>query len=182
MDHGNRRRHCPLCPYRSVLLSVLLRLLAREEMLTASLAGIPNAGLSAVIIHAVGDLIASPRQVYGTSRAGVTRLLADLSHPRRFLEGVADRGCNLHGCSDHHCVHFDRDWHLFQVRIYFMRAFEASWLEGPRRPKADPCLIIHSVGASAALLLYRIARPRGQFLGRVRIHEIGRASCRERVS
>lgn len=27
--------------------------------------GIPNAGLSAVIIHAVGDLIASPRQVYG---------------------------------------------------------------------------------------------------------------------
>lgn len=51
-----------------------------------------------------------------------------------------------------------------------MRAFEASWLEGPRRPKADPCLIIHSVGASAALLLYRIARPRGQFLGRVRIH------------
>jgi MFS superfamily sulfate permease-like transporter len=28
-------------------------------------AGIPNAALSAVIIHAVIDLIASPRQVYG---------------------------------------------------------------------------------------------------------------------
>lgn len=28
-------------------------------------AGIPNAGLSAVIIHAVGDLIATPRQVFG---------------------------------------------------------------------------------------------------------------------
>lgn len=31
-----------------------------------------------------------------------------------------------------------------------------------------------SVGASAALLLYRIAKPRGQFLGRVRVHpEVG---------
>ncbi|KAK4705285.1 solute carrier family 26 (sodium-independent sulfate anion transporter), member 11, partial [Phenoliferia sp. Uapishka_3] len=89
--------------------------------LTGAFYWIPNAALSAVIIHAVGDLIASPRQVYGFWKV-----------------------------SPIECIIF-----LGAVIITVFTSIEIG--------------IYASVGASAALLLYRIARPRGQFLGRVRV-------------
>ncbi|SCZ98361.1 BZ3500_MvSof-1268-A1-R1_Chr7-1g09110 [Microbotryum saponariae] len=90
--------------------------------LTGAFYWIPNAGLSAVIIHAVGDLIASPPQVYAFW----------LVSP---LEAIIFFG---------------------SVIITVFTTIEIG--------------IYASVAASAALLLYRIAKPRGTFLGRVRIH------------
>ncbi|KAK4706104.1 solute carrier family 26 (sodium-independent sulfate anion transporter), member 11, partial [Phenoliferia sp. Uapishka_3] len=89
--------------------------------LTGAFYWIPNAALSAVIIHAVGDLIASPRQVYGFWKVSP-------------IEAIIFLGA---------------------VIITVFTSIEIG--------------IYSSVGASAALLLYRIARPKGQFLGRVRV-------------
>ncbi|KAM0748675.1 sulfate permease [Meredithblackwellia eburnea MCA 4105] len=90
--------------------------------LTGTFYWIPNAALSAVIIHAVGDLIASPKQLYSFWKVSP-------------IEAVIFLGA---------------------VIITVFTTIEIG--------------IYASVGASAALLLYRIARPRGHFLGRVRIH------------
>ncbi|KAM0749048.1 putative sulfate permease [Meredithblackwellia eburnea MCA 4105] len=90
--------------------------------LTGTFYWIPNAALSAVIIHAVGDLIASPRQLYGFWKVSP-------------IEAIIFLGA---------------------VIITVFTTIEIG--------------IYSSVGASAALLLYRIARPRGHFLGRVRVH------------
>ncbi|ORY91614.1 putative sulfate permease [Leucosporidium creatinivorum] len=90
--------------------------------LTGAFYWIPNAALSAVIIHAVGDLIASPKQV----------MAFWLISP---IEAIIWFGA---------------------VLITIFTTIEIG--------------IYSSVGASAALLLYRIAKPRGQFLGRVRVH------------
>ncbi|KAL8286568.1 hypothetical protein RQP46_004585 [Phenoliferia psychrophenolica] len=90
--------------------------------LTGAFYWIPNAGLSAVIIHAVFDLIASPKQVYSFWKVSP-------------LEAII--------------------WFAAVIVTVF------SSIENG---------IYTSVAASAALLLYRIARPSGHFLGRVRVH------------
>jgi sodium-independent sulfate anion transporter 11 len=82
---------------------------------------IPNAVLSALIIHAVADLVASPRQSIGFWRVS----------PLEYLIFV---GAVL--------------WSIFH-------SIEAG--------------IYWSLATSIALLLFRIARPKGHFLGRVRI-------------
>ncbi|KAI5476103.1 sulfate permease [Pseudohyphozyma bogoriensis] len=90
--------------------------------LTDAFYWIPNAALSAVIIVAVGDLIASPRQFYGYWKVSP-------------LEAV-----------------------IFFVAVV-VTVFTTIEIG-----------IYTSICASAALLLYRIARPRGRFIGRVQVH------------
>lgn len=82
---------------------------------------IPNASLSAIIIHAVADLVASPRQSYGFWRVSPFEYII-------FLGAVL--------------------WSIFY-------SIEAG--------------IYWSLATSVVLLLIRVARPRGHFLGRVRI-------------
>jgi sodium-independent sulfate anion transporter 11 len=82
---------------------------------------IPNAALSALIIHAVADLVASPRQSFGFWRVSP-------------LEWIIFVGAVV--------------WSLFY-------SIESG--------------IYWSLATSVVLLLVRIARPRGHFLGRVRI-------------
>ncbi|GAA5880469.1 hypothetical protein JCM1840_003547 [Sporobolomyces johnsonii] len=83
--------------------------------------GIPNAALAAVIIEAVGGLIASPPQAYAFW------LVSPLE-----------------------CIIF-----LAAVVITVFATIEIG--------------VYFSVSASAALLLFRMAKPRGSFLGRVRV-------------
>lgn len=91
--------------------------------LTGAFYWIPNAALSAVIIHAVVDLIATPHQVYAFWKVSPVEALI---------------------------------WFVSVVVTVFTNIENG---------------IYTSVAASIALLLFRIARPRGQFLGRVRLHE-----------
>ncbi|KAL1413598.1 Sulfate permease 2 [Vanrija albida] len=86
---------------------------------------IPNAALSALIIHAVADLVASPAQSLGFWRVSP-------------LEYIIFVGAVL--------------WSVFY-------SIESG--------------IYWSLCASVVLLLYRIARPKGHFLGRVRIRPEG---------
>ena len=87
----------------------------------ATFAGIPSAAISALIIHAVADLVASPAQSYGFWR------VAPL------------------------------EWVIFTAAVV-VSVFSS--IENG---------IYTSLAASVVLLLFRIARPRGHFLGRVRI-------------
>ncbi|GAA5986932.1 hypothetical protein JCM10908_000960 [Rhodotorula pacifica] len=90
--------------------------------LTPAFKWIPSATLSAVIIEAVGGLIASPRQTYSYWLASPLEALI-------FIVAV-----------------FITIFSSIENGIYF------------------------SIAASAALLLFRIAKPRGKFLGRVRVN------------
>ncbi|KAI0078989.1 sulfate permease [Panus rudis PR-1116 ss-1] len=90
--------------------------------LTPAFFWIPNAGLSAIIIHAVADLVASPAQVYRYWRVS----------PLEFVIWLA------------------------AVLVTIFSTIENG--------------IYTSICASAALLLIRIARPRGYFLGKVTLH------------
>ncbi|KAI0340645.1 sulfate permease [Trametopsis cervina] len=87
--------------------------------LTPAFFWIPSAGLSAIIIHAVADLVAKPKQVYAFWRVS----------PLEFL--------------------------IFSAAV-LVTVF--STIENG---------IYTSICASAALLLVRIARPRGYFLGKI---------------
>lgn len=89
--------------------------------LTPAFFWIPNAGLSAVIIHAVADLVASPSQVYSFWRVS----------PLEFVIWVA------------------------AVLLTVFSSIENG--------------IYTSIASSMALLLIRIAHPRGSFLGKVTI-------------
>ncbi|TFK90970.1 sulfate permease [Polyporus arcularius HHB13444] len=91
--------------------------------LTPAFFYIPNAGLSAVVIHAVADLVASPRQVYAFWRVS----------PLEFLIWAA------------------------AVLVTIFTTIENG--------------IYTSICASLALLLVRIAHPRGHFLGKVTLRE-----------
>ncbi|KAI0060859.1 sulfate permease [Artomyces pyxidatus] len=93
--------------------------------LTPAFYWIPTAGLSAVIIHAVADLVAKPPQVYGFWRVS----------PLEFIIW----------------------WAAVLVTIF-------STIEDG---------IYTSICASAALLIVRLAHPRGHFLGRVKVHTEG---------
>ncbi|KAJ3553455.1 hypothetical protein NM688_g3603 [Phlebia brevispora] len=97
--------------------------------LTPAFFWIPSAALSAVIIHAVADLIASPSQVYSYWRIS----------PLEFIIWFA------------------------AVLITVFATIEDG--------------IYFSVAASVVLLLVRVARPRGNFLGKLTIH--GDAESRE---
>ncbi|KAI0747885.1 sulfate permease [Daedaleopsis nitida] len=90
--------------------------------LTPAFFWIPSAGLSAVVIHAVADLVASPRQVYSFWRVS----------PLEFLIWAA------------------------AVLVTIFSTIENG--------------IYTSICASLALLLVRLAHPRGQFLGKVTLH------------
>jgi sodium-independent sulfate anion transporter 11 len=89
--------------------------------LTGAFKYIPSAAVSALIIHAVADLVASPAQSYGFWR------VAPL------------------------------EWVIFTAAV--LVSLFSSIENG----------IYTSLAASVVLLLFRIARPRGHFLGRVRI-------------
>ncbi|KAI1790789.1 sulfate permease [Ganoderma leucocontextum] len=91
--------------------------------LTPAFFWIPNAGLSAVVIHAVADLVASPKQVYSFWRVS----------PLEFVIWAA------------------------AVLVTIFSTIENG--------------IYTSICASIALLLVRIAHPRGYFLGKVTLHE-----------
>lgn len=91
---------------------------------------IPTAGLSAVIIHAVADLVASPRQVYGYWRVS----------PLEFVI-----------------------WFAAVIVTVFSTIEDG---------------IYTSICASLALLLVRIAHPRGYFLGKITLRQEGHQSGR----
>ena len=91
--------------------------------LTPAFYYIPNSGLSAVVIHAVADLVASPRQVYSFWRVS----------PLEFIIWAA------------------------AVLVTIFSTIENG--------------IYTSICASLALLLVRVAHPRGHFLGKVTLHE-----------
>ncbi|KAI0646824.1 sulfate permease [Trametes meyenii] len=99
--------------------------------LTPAFFWIPSAGLSAVVIHAVADLVASPRQVYSFWRVS----------PLEFVIWLA------------------------AVLVTVFTTIENG--------------IYTSICASLALLLVRIAHPRGYFLGRVTLHEDKKSAIRE---
>lgn len=90
--------------------------------LTPAFQWIPTAGISAVIIHAVADLVTKPPQLYRFWRV----------NPFEFFIW----------------------WAAVIVTIF-------SSIENG---------IYVSLSTSAALLIFRLAHPRGQFLGRVRVH------------
>ncbi|KAI0085464.1 sulfate permease [Irpex rosettiformis] len=90
--------------------------------LTPAFFWIPTAALSAVIIHAVADLVASPAQVYSFWRVSPLEFIIWLTAVFVTIFATIEDG------------------------IYF------------------------SVAASLALLLIRIARPRGSFLGKLTVH------------
>lgn len=90
--------------------------------LTAAFFWIPTAGLSAIIIHAVADLVAKPKQVYSFWRVSP--------------------------------LEFAIWWAAVLVTVF-------STIENG---------IYTSICTSAALLLVRIARPRGYFLGKITLH------------
>lgn len=90
--------------------------------LTPAFYWIPTAALSAVIIHAVADLVASPASVYGFWRVSPLEFIIWLAAVLVTIFATIEDG------------------------IYF------------------------SVAASLALLLIRIARPRGSFLGKLTVH------------
>jgi len=90
--------------------------------LTPAFYWIPTAGLAAVIIHAVIDLVTKPAQVYGFWRIS----------PFEFFIWAA------------------------AVLVTIFSNIENG--------------IYVSLSTSAALLIYKLAHPRGHFLGRVRVH------------
>lgn len=89
--------------------------------LTPAFYWIPNAGLSAIIIHAVADLVASPRQVYHYWRVS----------PLEFIIWFA------------------------AVLVTVFSTIEDG--------------IYTAIATSFALMLVRIARPRGYFMGKVQL-------------
>ncbi|KAI0665048.1 sulfate permease [Cubamyces menziesii] len=99
--------------------------------LTPAFFWIPSAGLSAVVIHAVADLVASPRQVYSFWRVS----------PLEFVIWLA------------------------AVLVTVFSTIENG--------------IYTSICASLALLLVRLAHPRGYFLGRVTLREERSSVIRE---
>lgn len=101
--------------------------------LTPAFFWIPTAGLSAVIIHAVADLVASPAQVYSYWRVS----------PLEFFIWVAT------------------------VLVTVFSSVENG--------------IYMSISASLALLLIRLAHPRGYFLGKVIVHTEGAEGKEKRV-
>ena len=96
--------------------------------LTPAFFWIPNAGLSAIIIHAVADLVAKPKQVYSFWRVSPL------------------------------------EWVIFMAAVIV--TIFTTIEDG----------IYTSICASAALLLVRIAHPRGYFMGKVTLRSSGGAS------
>jgi sodium-independent sulfate anion transporter 11 len=96
--------------------------------LTPAFFWIPTAGISAVIIHAVADLVSNPSEVYKYWRIS----------PFEFFIWVA------------------------AVLVTIFSTIENG--------------IYVSLSTSIALLIFRLAHPRGHFLGRVRVHSSGSTS------
>ncbi|KAH6855839.1 sulfate transporter family-domain-containing protein [Chaetomium sp. MPI-CAGE-AT-0009] len=105
---------------------VLLALYA----LTSVFFYIPSAGLCAIIIHAVGDLISPPREVYQYWKTS----------PLEFV-------------------------------IFFAGVFVSIFTSIENG-------IYVTVAASAALLLFRVAKSPGRFLGKVNVHSVTRGNVR----
>lgn len=105
------------------LITGLVVLLA-TYLFTSVFFYIPNAALAAVIIHAVGDLVTPPNNVYQFWRVSPLEVIV-------FFVGV-----------------------LVSVFVSIEDGLYAS------------------VGLSAAILLFRIMKARGRFLGKVRVHSV----------
>lgn len=105
------------------LVSGLIVLLA-TYLLTSVFFYIPNATLSAVIIHAVGDLITPPNTVYQFWRVSP-----------------------------------------LEVFVFFVGVFVSVFANIEDGLYATVCI-------SAAILIYRILKARGRFLGKVRVHSV----------
>lgn len=93
-------------------------------LLTAVFFYIPSASLSAVIIHAVGDLITPPNTVYQFWRVSP-----------------------------------------LEVFVFFVGVFVSVFIHIEEGLYATVCL-------SAAILLFRILKARGRFMGKVRVHSV----------
>jgi sodium-independent sulfate anion transporter 11 len=109
-------------PFAGVLTGLVV--LLAIYCLTAVFFYIPDASLSAVIIHAVGDLITSPNTVYKFWRVSPVECL-----------------------------------------IYFLGVIVTVFTSIENG-------IYSAVGASGALLLFRIAKARGHFMGKVKVHSV----------
>ncbi len=109
-------------PFAGVITAVVV--LLAIYALPAMFFYIPNAGLSGVIIHAVGDLITPPNTVY----------------------------------------HF---WKIspLEVPIFFAGVFVTVFTNIENG-------IYTTISISAALLLYRVFKARGRFLGKVKVHSV----------
>ncbi len=109
-------------PFAGVITAIIV--LLAIYALTAVFFYIPNAALSAVIIHAVGDLITAPDTLYKFWRVSPLEVVI-------FFIGVI-------------------------VTVF-------STIENG---------IYSTICVSAAMLLYRILRTKGRFLGRVKVHSV----------
>ncbi|EON64277.1 SulP family sulfate permease [Coniosporium apollinis CBS 100218] len=109
-------------PFAGVITAIVV--LLAIYALPAVFFYIPNAGLSGVIIHAVGDLITPPNTIY----------------------------------------HF---WRIspLEVPIFFAGVFVTVFTNIENG-------IYTTITISAALLLYRVFKARGRFLGRVKVHSV----------
>ncbi|KAG8748933.1 hypothetical protein FRC12_013710 [Ceratobasidium sp. 428] len=115
--------------------------------LTDAFFWIPNAGLSAIIIHAVADLVASPAQAFMFWRVAPLEYVIWLA---AVLVTIFSSIGTL----------------MFSPRYSQTQRFHALTQPFMRLENG----IYTSVIASVALLLIRIAVPQGQFLGRVTVH------------
>jgi sodium-independent sulfate anion transporter 11 len=109
-------------PFAGVITAVVV--LLAIYALTAVFFYIPSASLSAVIIHAVGDLITAPNTVYQFWRVSPLEVII-------FFAGV------------------------------FVTVFSS--IENG---------IYTTISVSAAVLLFRVVKARGRFLGRVKVHSV----------
>lgn len=116
---------------------------AKLKLNRIGLVGIPNAGLSAIIIHAVADLVASPAQAFMFWRVA----------PLEYIIWLAAVLVTI-----------------FSSIGAFFYSNPSSCVPRLTRSKITENGIYTSIIASVALLLLRIAVPKGQFLGKVTVH------------
>lgn len=105
--------------------------------------GIPNAGLSAIIIHAVADLVASPAQAFMFWRVA----------PLEYIIWLAAVLVTI----------------FSSIGTFFILIHPRAFRNSHDRKLIENG-IYTSIIASVALLLFRIAVPKGQFLGKVTVH------------
>ncbi|KAH9842931.1 sulfate permease, partial [Rhodofomes roseus] len=117
-------------PAAGIIKSVIV--LVALYGLTPAFYWIPNAGLSAIIIHAVADLVATPRQVYSFWRVS----------PLEFII-----------------------WAAAVLTTVFSTIEDG---------------IYTAIAASLALLLIRLARPRGYFMGKVQLRSSEKPNAESR--
>jgi sodium-independent sulfate anion transporter 11 len=114
---------------------------------------IPNAGLAAIIIHAIADIIASPKTTYKyvlcllVFNTSILRLVTQVLAPFSLRMSHLPWGCLRND------LFFHRDRYLYTFDR--SRTRKLIWILG----------IYFSVSASVMLMLIRIAKPRSHWIG-----------------